>query len=142
VETLWELDVARRVASLWVPDVLGIQHVDAANSHTRDLDPGRLIPRLLAEAGDVLWVEETLLRDHREGLERYAPHYRHSIRKNAAVQAFLAGDRRRGVRHTVAALRDRSWRAPAVLAALVLGLLGPRPLARAQLANRRRRSGR
>ena len=73
--SLWELDLARREASLWVSDVLGAQHVDAGNSHTRDAS-ARLLPRLLDEAPDVRWMAGTMLSEHGTELERDAPHYR------------------------------------------------------------------
>ena len=140
VETLWELNVARWARSLWVPDVLGIQHADAANSHTRDVDPARLIPRLLAEAPDTLAIVETLLAEHHEGLAQFAPTWRLNLQKSAGLQAFLTGDRAAGVRHTLAAMDGRWGREPKVWATLVLGLIGPRALAYAQLAERRRRA--
>lgn len=137
VETLWELDVARWAPTLWVPDVLGVQHADAVNSHTRDHDARRLVPRLLQEAPDMQWTTETLLERHREGLERFAPHYGMSVEKYAGHSAFLAGDRMAGVRHTVRVMRRRSARDPALWLTLVLGLIGPRALAYGQVLYRR-----
>jgi hypothetical protein len=141
VETLWELDVACREPSLWVEDVLGLQHTDAPNSHLRDVSPARLLPRLLGEAPDTLWMLETLLAEHREGLARWAPHYRLALEESAALNGFLAGDRRAGVRHTVTALRLGAA-VPKLSGTLTLGVLGPRPLAYAKLAGRRWRAWR
>lgn len=137
VETLWELDVARFTRSLWVQDVLGLQHTDGSHSHSRDANPRRLVPRLLAEAPDMFWVAETLLDRHREGLARFAPHYGMSVEKNAGLHGFLAGHRRAGIRHTVAVMRGRSVREPALWITLLLGVIGPRPVAYAQAVKRR-----
>ena len=141
VETLWELDVALRVRTLWLPDVLGIQHDDAPHSHTRDADPRRLIPRLRDEAADTLWMVETLLSRHRDGLAQYAPHYRRSLQRSASRQAFLAGDRAAGVRLGVAALRNGLSGDARLWTTLALGIIGPTPVAYAMLIDRRRHQG-
>jgi glycosyltransferase involved in cell wall biosynthesis len=140
METLWELNLARRESSLWAPDILGLQHTDASDSHTRGADASRLIPRLLAEAPDGLWMAETMLAEHGAELARHAPHYRRWLLENAAVHAFLARDRIAGIRHTWAAVRAGSVDAH-VWATLVLGIAGPKPLAYAKLARRRGRAG-
>jgi glycosyltransferase involved in cell wall biosynthesis len=139
LETLWETDLARREPSLWVPDILGRQYVDAANSHTRDASAARLIPRLLSEAPDALWMAETMLAEHGPELARHAPRYRRWLLESAALQAFLAGKRRAGLRHARAALRTGPAD-PQLWATIALGALGPRALAEAKLAGRRWRS--
>jgi hypothetical protein len=141
VETLWETDLARRESSFWVPEVLGLQHVDADNSASREASPRRLIPRLLAEAPDLRWMAETMLVEHGDALARFAPHYRQWLLTSAALESLLCGDRVAGARHTVRAARageldTQLW------ATLAVGLLGPRPLAYAKLAGRRWRSTR
>jgi glycosyltransferase involved in cell wall biosynthesis len=141
MEALWELDLARREPSLWVPDILGRQYLDAPNSHTRDASAERLIARLREEAPDALWMSETMLAEHGAELARYAPHYRQWLVEGAALQAFLAGDRRAGIRHTRTALRGGAVR-PKVWATLALGLMGPRALAYAKLGGRRSRKRR
>ena len=140
VESLWELDLARREASLWVSDVLGAQHVDAVNSATRDAS-ARLIPRLLDEAPDVRWMAATMLSGHGTELERDAPHYRAWLLNSAALESFLAGDRRAGVRYSWSAARAGAA-GPKLAATLALGLLGPGVLARSKLAGRRWRASR
>jgi hypothetical protein len=138
MEGLWETNLARRERSLWLADILGKQHADGANSHSRDADPSRLIPRLLLEAPDDLWMAETMLAEHGAELARYAPHARRSLIQRAAMQAFLAGDRRRGLRHTWTAVRSGSGGAKVWVTA-GMGVLGPRALAYGKLARRRRR---
>ena len=135
IETLWELDLAQREPSLWVDDVLGRQHLDAVNSHTREASAARLVGRLVAEAPDQRWMAETMLHRHGGELERYAPRYRSWLLEMAAREALLAGDRRAGIRHTRAAAQAGSAGAQ-VWATLALGVIGPRTLARAKLAGR------
>jgi glycosyltransferase involved in cell wall biosynthesis len=139
IETLWETDTARREPSLWIPDVLGLQHVDAANSASRDASARRLIPRLVGEAPDLQWMAETMLSRHGPDLARHAPHYHRWLLESAAREAFLAGHRRAGIRHTRAAVRAGAGGAQ-LWATLVLGVVGPRPLAYAKVAGRQTRS--
>jgi glycosyltransferase involved in cell wall biosynthesis len=138
LEGLWELDLARRERSLWVPDVLGRQYADAVNSYTRDASARRVIGRLLTEAPDMLWMLETLLAEHGSELARYAPHLFRTLRGEAAAEAFLAGRRRDGVRHGRAALRSHPGD-PKLWVTLTLGLIGPRALAYSKLAIRQMR---
>ena len=140
-ESLWETNLARHESSLWVPDVLGLEHTDSANSSTREWNPRRAIPRMREEGGDFRWQVETMLSEHGGELVRYAPHYRRELLERAALETFLAGDRLAGIRHTLGARRaggggGQLW------ATMALGVLGPRPLAYAKLAGRRRRSTR
>jgi hypothetical protein len=140
METLWELDLARRERSLWVADILGLEHADAPNSHSRDAR-ARVIPRLLSEAPDSLWMAETVLAEHAAGLESHAPRFRLRLMESAAREAFLAGHRLRGTEHTWAAVRA-GGAYPKLLATLVLGLMGPRALARAKATGRKVRAWR
>jgi len=137
IEVLWETNVARRERSLWVPDVLGLEHLDADNSTTRDVSPARLVPRLLAEAQDLRWLAETMLAEHGPALIEHAPTYHRWLLKSALTETLLCGDRRAGVRCFRAA-RDAGARERQLWATLAIGLLGPGLLARAKLARRRR----
>jgi stage V sporulation protein B len=138
MEQLWELDLARRERSLWVPEVLGLEYSDAPNSHSRD-GAARVVARLLDEAPDSMWMAETLLAEHGDELARQAPHYRTQVMESAAREAFLAGHRLRGARHTWAAAR-----AGAVSFKLVgtsmLGIIGPSALARVKARGRTMRA--
>jgi Glycosyl transferase family 2 len=139
VEALWELDLARREPSLWVPDVLGLVHADAPNSLIRDVGARRLIERLLLDAPDQRWMAETMLERHGDALARYAPHYLRWVAESAALQSFLAGGRVAGLRGSLAAARAGA--PPAKLAATaLLGLAGPRALAWAKIGGRRARA--
>jgi hypothetical protein len=137
MELLWETELARSETSLWVSDILGKQHTDAVNSHSRDARARRLIPRLLREAPDALWMAETMLAKHGDELGRDAPHVRRSLLDRAAMEAFLSGDRRAGLRHAATAFRAGAAR-PRLLSTVGLGLLGPKTLAYAKVARRRR----
>jgi hypothetical protein len=137
MEALWELDLARREPSLWVTDILGLEHSDAPNSHSRGTSRG-LARRLLHEAPDSLWMTETLLAEHADGLTRDAPHFRLSLMQRAARDAFLAGHRVKGIRHTWDAVRSGgpSFKMGAIF---LLGMLGPRALAHGNIGWRKRR---
>lgn len=139
VETLWETDLARTEPSMWVPDVLGIEHIDAVNSVTRDVSASRLIPRLLGEAPDQRWMAETMLARHGAAMEKHAPTYRRWLLESAMLESLLCGDRRAGVEHFRGARRAGGAGAQ-LWATLGLGLLGPRPLAGAKVAGRQWRS--
>lgn len=138
IETLWETTLALRESSLWVDEVLGLQHTDAVNSVTRDIDAARLTPRLLEEAADVRWMAETMLAEHGDALARHAPHYRMWLLGIAASESFLCGDRRGGIRHTLAVARA-GVPDPRTIATLLLGLVGPQAVVRAKTIERRRR---
>lgn len=141
VEALWELNLARSEPSLWVDDVLGVVHTDAPNRYTRVSGSRQLMARLLADAPDQLWMAEEMLAQHGSELARVAPCYRRWLVESAAREALLAGDRVKGIRHSRAAV-SAGASAAKILAALVLGLAGPRVLARAKVAGRRRRTRR
>lgn len=140
VEALWELNLARRERSLWIPDVLGIQHTGSLNSHSRDLSPHRLIPRLLAEAPDQQWMVETLLAEHGLALARIAPRYRLNLLERGVLESSLAGDRRAAVRHAAAATRAGSRHPVKLWATLAIGMVEPRALAWTKVMGRRWRA--
>lgn len=136
METLYELDLAARELALYVPDVLGMQRTDAANSYLRSVDRKELIPRLLRDAPDMLWMAETALARHGEALAAHGPRQYRTLLRVAESAAFLAGERRRGLRH--AAKLSREVRFSAMLwVTLLLGLLGRYPLAYGTLVYRR-----
>ena len=135
METLWELDLARHERSYYVTEVLLRGHVDAPNSHLRDHRPD-VVPRLLDEAPDVLWMAETSLAEHGSALERYGPMQRRVLVRAAAVQSFLTAQRRKGIHYVRESLRhDRSD--PLTWGGLVLGILGPRAVASGIVLQRR-----
>jgi hypothetical protein len=141
IEMKWETDIARDEPSLWVPDVLGLQHTDAANSATRETKASRLMPRLISEAPDLRWMAETMLADHGRELARYAPNYRRWLLESALLESLLCGDRRAGLRH-FRQTRRAGVSGPQPWATLALGLIGPGALARAKLYGRQLRSWR
>jgi glycosyltransferase involved in cell wall biosynthesis len=136
VETLWELELASEEKVLYVDDVLGQEHTDAANSWLRTAAAEELMPRLFSDAPDMLWMAETALRRHGEALRRHGPNQYTTILRVASVQAFLLGKRRAGVRYALAALRRRPLE-PQAWVTLALGLIGPRAVAHGTLALRR-----
>jgi hypothetical protein len=135
MEDLWELNLAKREPMLFVADALSKEYSDAPNSHLRGAGWG-LIPRLQRDAPDRLWMAQTALAEHGEALARHAPSQRRRLLRIAAKEAFLIGDRWRGVRYSAACLREDKHDALA-WATLGLGLLGPSSAAYGTLAYRR-----
>jgi glycosyltransferase involved in cell wall biosynthesis len=135
METLWELNLARHTLSICVDEVLGLEHAPP-DSYLRSRRRSDLIPRLIAEAPDMLWMAETALREHGAALEAHGPRQHRTLLRVAAQQAFLVGHRRRGLRHAGRAMRHQidltAW------VSVVLGLIGARPLAYGMLAYRLR----
>jgi glycosyltransferase involved in cell wall biosynthesis len=128
VEELYELDFARAVDSLYTEAVLGEEYTDAANSYMRTTQRRILIPQLLGDAPDLLWMAETILQRHGDALRSHGPWQYRRIVRMAAAKAFLAGDRRKGLRYSRLALRRRPSEALAWITALA-GLIGARPFA-------------
>lgn len=133
---LWETNLARTEPSLWVTEILGKKRSDAPNSLERDVRAGRLIPRLLRDAPDELWMAETMLDEHGEELARHARRVRRSLNERAATQAFLSGDRRAGLHHARSALRSGASKLR-IWTTVALGVLDRRALAYAKVARRR-----
>ena len=129
METLFELDLARGRDDPLPRRVLGKEHSDAPNSWLRTAEAAELLPRLRSEAPDMLWMAETTLQRHGEALRRSGPSQYATMLRVAAVQAFLLGQRRDGIRHALRALRRRPLE-PLAWVTLVLGLLGPGAVAR------------
>ena len=138
METLFELNLAETATSVCVEDVLTKIHADAPDSWLRAVDSADLIPRLRAEAPDMLWMAETTLQRHGAALERYGPGQFVTVLRIASTQAFLLGKRRQGAAYAFKALRRRPLD-PTGWATLLLGLLGPRAVARGAVAYRRAR---
>jgi hypothetical protein len=136
IETLFELDLARAERSLCLDEVLGKEHSDAPNSWMRSTSAAELLPRLRQEAPDMLWMAETSLTRHGEALRRWGPRQYANLERVAALQSFLLGKRRQGVRYSLRALRGRPLAAMSWIT-LFLGLLGPRATARGILALRK-----
>jgi glycosyltransferase involved in cell wall biosynthesis len=136
METLWELELAKRETTLCVADVLGKEHTDATNSWLRAARAQELVPRLLEEAPDMLWMAETTLEHHGDALRRLGPHQYVRILRVASMQAFLLGERQKGVRYGLRTLRSAPIN-PLMWVTLLLGLLGPRAVTRGIVMFRR-----
>lgn len=137
VETLFELNLAEKETSVCVEDVLTRMHYDAPNSWLREADSASLVPRLRREAPDLQWMAETTLARHGAALARYGPGQLVTVLRIASTQSFLLGQRRKGVRYGLAALRRRPLDFPAWVT-LFLGLAGPRAVEWGAVAYRRR----
>jgi len=140
MEALYELDLARNERALYVEDIIGIEHTDAPNSYLRSTARADVVPRLMREAPDMLWMAETALVLHGEALRRHGPRQRWTLLRMASQHAFLMGDRPKGLRYARECLRVRPGD-PMMLTTLALGLIGPWALANATPAYRRLTTG-
>jgi hypothetical protein len=136
MESLYELDLAAAVSTHYVEDVLGEEHTDAPNSWLRTVSAAELVPRLLSEAPDMLWMAETTLERHGDALRRYGPNQYTTMLRIASVQAFLLGHRRKGASYALQALRRKPIE-PLAWITLGLGLVGPRAVAEGTVVFRR-----
>lgn len=136
METLYELELAGNETTLYVDDVIGIEHTDAANSWLRSVSVHEMVPRLFSEAPDMLWMAETTLERHGEALLGSGPRQYVTMLRVASVQAFLLGKRRKGTRYALRALRQKPLELMAWVT-LALGIVGPHAVARGTLAFRR-----
>jgi Glycosyl transferase family 2 len=136
IETRFELDLARAERSICLDEILGIEHSDAPNSWMRSTSAAELMPRLRQEAPDMLWMAETSLEHHGEALRRWGPRQYANLQRVAALQSFLLGRRRDGLRHASRSLRRRPL-SPLAWITLFLGLAGPRATCRGILVLRR-----
>jgi len=139
MEFLFELNLAETATSLCVEEVLTMIHSDAPNSWLREAGSASLIPRLRREAPDMLWMAETTLARHGAALARWGPRQLVVVLRIASTQAFLLGQRRKGARYGLRALRHRPLDTTAWIT-LLLGLLGPRAVERGAVAYRRARA--
>ena len=133
---LYELNLARNETSVCVEDVLGNEYTDAANSWTRSVNASEVVPRMLRDAPDMLWIVKTTLEEHGHAVAQHAPRAHRMLLRSASAQAFLLGDRRSGTRYGMTALRHKKID-PMAWGVLALGLLGPQSIARGILAYRR-----
>jgi glycosyltransferase involved in cell wall biosynthesis len=136
MEWLFELDLAKAETTLCLDEVLGKEHSDAPNSWLRSVKASELLPRLRTEAPDMLWMAETVLQRHGEALRRWGPKQYADLLRIAAMQSFLLGRRRDGIRYGLRALRERPL-APIAWVTLLLGVLGPGAVGRGTLVLRR-----
>ncbi|HEY0317900.1 MAG TPA: glycosyltransferase family 2 protein [Solirubrobacterales bacterium] len=135
MESLYELDLAGNETTLCVDDILGKEHTDAPNSWLRTAAASELVPRLLDEASDMLWMAETTLARHGAALRREGPNQYVTMLRVGAVQSFLLGKRRKGARYALGVLRRKPLE-PLAWVTLALGLVGPRAVARGTVAFR------
>jgi glycosyltransferase involved in cell wall biosynthesis len=136
MEALYELNLARNERALYVEDVLGMEHTDAANSYLRSSSRREVVPRLLREAQDMRWMAETTLALHGPALREHGPRQFLILLRVAAQQAFLMGARRDGLAYAVRHLRLKPAD-PMLWPMIALGLIGRRALANGTVVFRR-----
>ncbi|HUN55058.1 MAG TPA: glycosyltransferase family 2 protein [Smithella sp.] len=123
LETPFHLDFMKQFNSWSFPDVLRVYHHDAENQLTR---PD--INRSIQFAGDQAASWESMLKNHAGALRQHAPRIYKSMISNLATLYFLSGNRLKGVRYSCASLKS-NFLSPRYWTILLIGLLGPKPLA-------------
>jgi len=134
-EDLFHLELARRFRTECHSDVVAIINNDAANRFTAV--PG--YERVLSMAPDLARQMVAILNEHGMALRTFAPRTFAKFLRHAAINNYMAGHWRRGLRYSTALVRHR----PLTLSAwgvLLFGILGPRPTA-AVVALAKRRVG-
>ena len=134
-EDLFHLELARRFRTECHSDVIAIIHTDAASRFTDVPDSARV----LWMAPDLSRQAVRILDEHGEALRKWAPRTFARMLRHAAINNYMAGSRRRGLRYSTSLLRRRPFDLSA-WGVLLFGMFGPRALARAVAAAKRRRS--
>ncbi len=132
LEGPYHLEFMKNFKAWAFPDVVARYHQDAENQLTKP-DAGRSLESAVERASS----GEILLREHGEALKAYAPN---AFRNELAGQAtlwFLAGRRARGIKYSFLSLALRPF-SPRSWGTLLLGLIGPGPLARARVLRNRK----
>lgn len=136
-EDIFHFDLARNFRTGCHSEVVAIIHTDAASRFT-DV-PG--YDRVLRMAPDLARQMIPILEQHGEALRMWAPRTFARFLRHAAINHYLAGSRRGGLRYSAALLRRRPF-APSAWGVLFLGLLSPKFLAASVALAKRRRSER
>jgi glycosyltransferase involved in cell wall biosynthesis len=134
-EDLFHFDLARRFLTECHSDVVAIIHTDAAHRFTAVPD----YERVLRMAPDLARQTIRILDEHGEGVRKWAPQMFTRFLRQAAINNYMAGSRRRGIRYSLALLKRRPF-APSAWGVLLFGLLGRRALAAAVAFAKRSRA--
>jgi hypothetical protein len=122
----WKIEISREPAIIF--------HTDAENRITAS-PPPLLRKRMLRDAHDSAQNADEIVREHGEAMRMHAPTLYKNTLNNAAIQHFLDGNRLTGIGYSLLALKQapievRYW------ATLLIGVLGPGPLAWAKARRR------
>ncbi len=123
-DLLHQLDLGRATKSLYVTDVLGLEHEDGPDSMTRSCSWTGM-QKYKARATDMLWMYETCLERHGEALRTCGPKQYARLLMGAALQSFYGGKRLLGTRYMLQYLRRRPDDVVAWLI-IALGAMGSR----------------
>lgn len=123
MEGLFQLNLALQGKSLYLNDILGIEHSDAPNSILRSSSK-EMINVLRQNAPDTLWMCQEALEVHGYALRKWAPTHYGYFHYNASLQSFYLGQRKPGMHYMLKylTLKPGDVKAWVVLA---LGIIGP-----------------
>jgi glycosyltransferase involved in cell wall biosynthesis len=105
VDTLFQLDCAKRTNAKFVPKTLCIQKTDATHSHTRGTAEARWRRRCL-DAEDGVDVVREILSRHESALRSNGPVKYSSILTMGAFYAILAGEKSLALRWLISGIRS------------------------------------
>jgi len=135
LDTLFQLDLAKQWKVKIHEDILALEFSDAPNSQTRSLGLTR-VRIMLQNAADMAWHYEEILDRHGEALEQWGAKSLDNIIRAAALNHFLSGDRKAGLKRVAQYLFNHPASAPA-WGILVFGMMGPRAAAYANALKNR-----
>lgn len=122
-EGLYHLEFHRNFIGWGFPDIVALYHQDAENQLTKPQ-----ASQSIATSSDQAVSTELLMAMHGHALKQHAPRIYAELLANLATLSFLSGDRARGAKRALAALRNEPFSLrPWVI--LAVGLLGSRALA-------------
>lgn len=134
----WEMEFHMNLARRWkvyvTRDVTVKIFTDAADRLTTSTSPAAL-QRIRADAPDKLLSFEAVVRAHGPVLRECAPALYDRTIVQAGHQAFLSGQRKKGLRYLLIVVRRRPWLV-SLWAIILAGLLGPEVTAWATILRR------
>ena len=134
-EELFHFALARHFRTECHSDIVAIIHGDASSRFTAV--PG--YERVLRMAPDLARQMIRILDEHGVALQTCAPRTYARFLRHAAINNYMAGSRKRGLRYSAALLRQWPF-APSAWGVLFFGMLGPRATAAVVALAKRRAS--
>jgi glycosyltransferase involved in cell wall biosynthesis len=129
-ENIYHLEFARQFKTMLLPDVVALAHQDASN-HIINLGITARVRKVLQDAPDGLSSVETILTEHGNALKELAPARWRIYCRTRILYAYLAGHRKHAGKYGLVYLSEIDLSA-SVIGAMVIGSIGPVPLAWAQ----------
>jgi len=123
MEGLYQLNLAQNEMILYLEDILGIEHFNAANSISRGFSKS-LMSSLRNNAPDMLWMAETVLKEHGKALQNWGPRQYLDYIYVAGREGFYSGNRLIGFKYMSKFIIKQPFRISAWII-LLLGMVSP-----------------